>query len=275
MQVVKTRKPLAGLLIQSGLGRFADRMAAIVYGWAVLQQTGSGFWAGIVIAAHVAVLVLGTLYAGRLIARFGARPVALCGSWLSVVATTVIAVLLLHGPVHPLLIAAVSALGASLEGPSNVASETNYPEIARIARWDLLRLNAIDDSLDHMAGLVAPAAGAALIVAVGSAYGAVIIAALCLASALTLTASLPDFLKHPSAKATRLAPVLQHLRADPVLFPLTILFSLVMALLASIQFVILPLSVSQAGLDPTAVAKFLVAAAAGSLRGAAAAEVLQ
>ena len=77
MQVVKTRKPLFGLLVQSGLGRFADRMAAIVYGWAILQQTGSGLWAGVVIAAHVGVLVIGTLFAGRLIARFGARRVAL------------------------------------------------------------------------------------------------------------------------------------------------------------------------------------------------------
>lgn len=275
MQVVKTRKPMVGLLIQSGLGRFADRMAAIVYGWAVLQQTGSGFWAGVVIAAHVAVLVIGTLFAGRLIARFGARRVALSGAWLSVLATTAIAILLIQGPVHPLLIAAISALGACLEGPSNIASETNYPEVARIARWDLLRLNALDDSLDHMAGLVAPAAGAGLIVAVGSAYGAVVIAMLCLASALTLTLALPDFVKLPSTRQTSLAPVLHHLRSDKVLFPLTVLFSLVMALLASIQFVILPLSVSQAGLEPTAVATFLVAAAAGSLSGAAAAAFLQ
>lgn len=275
MQVVKTRKPLFGLLVQSGLGRFADRMAAIVYGWAILQQTGSGFWAGVVIAAHVGVLVIGTLFAGRLIARFGARRVALSGAWLSVLATSVIAILLLHGSPHPLVIAAVSALGACLEGPSNIASETNYPEIARIARWDLLRLNALDDSLDHMAGLVAPAAGASLIVAVGSAYGAVIIAVLCIASALTLTAALPDFKRLPSAKAASLGPVMQYLRSEPVLFPLTVLFSLVMALLASIQFVVLPLSVKLAGMEPTAVATFLAAAAAGSLSGAAAAVTLQ
>lgn len=275
MQVVKTSRPLFGLLLQSGLGRFADRMAAIVYGWAILQQTGSGFWAGVVIAAHVGVLVIGTLYAGRLIARFGARPIALTGAWVSVIATSSIAALLTYGTAHPLLIAAITAAGAVFEGPSNIASETNYPEVARIARWDLLRLNALDDSLDHMAGLVAPAAGAGLIVAVGSAYGAVVIALLTVAGAITLTLSLPEFHRLSSASAIELRPVLNHLRGDKVLFPLTVLFSLVMALLAALQFIILPLSVKQAGLDPTAVAMFLVAAAAGSLCGATATSLLQ
>ena len=248
MQVAKTSKPLFGLLLQSSLARFADQTAAIVYGWAILQQTGSGFWAGVVIAANVGVLITGTLFAGRLIARFGARPVALAGAWLSVLSTTVIAVLLWQGSAHPLWIAAVCAVGACLEGPSNIASETNYPEVARIARWDLLRLNALDHSLENLAGLVAPAAGAAMVVAVGSAYGAVIIAVLCLISAVVLTAALPAFSRLQSAQAVSLGPVLAHLRQDRVLFPLTVLFSLVMALLGSLQFIILPLAVKQAGL---------------------------
>jgi predicted MFS family arabinose efflux permease len=265
---------LFGLLTQSGLARFADHMAGIVYGWSILQLTGSGFWSGVVIATHGAVLVLGILFAGRLIARFGARRVAITGAWTSALAASMIAALMWSGSATPLAIALVAALGAGLDGPSNIAAETNYPEVTRLARFDLLRLNAIDDGLDNTAALVAPASGAMLLAVIGTNAAVAMIALLMLASAVILTAALPRFRKAPGAGVAGLVPVLKHLYNDRILLPLTALFSLVIAIFAAIQLVVLPLAVKLSGGSPADVASFLAAAAAGSIAGAVTAGTL-
>lgn len=268
MKLVRTDKPLLSLLLQSGLGRFGDHMAGVVYGWGILQQTGSGLWSGLVIASHIGVLVVGTLFAGRLIARFGARRVAITGAWTSAVAAAAVAGLFALGTADPLLIALVAAIGASLDGPANIAAETNYPEVARIARWNLLQLNAFDDGLDNAAALFAPAVGAALVASFGVGAAAGTIAALALASAVIVTMALPGFRNAASEAGLDLGPVLRFMRKDDVLFPMTVLFSLVLGIFLAIELVALPLAVKQSGGAPSIVAAFLAAAAAGSLSGA-------
>jgi hypothetical protein len=269
MHIVTSRRPMAGLLAQSALGRLADHMAGIIYGWGILQTTGSSAAAGLVIGAHVAVLIAGTMMAGRLIARFGARRVALTGVWLTAVSTTVVALLFMGGAPDPLLVALVGAAGAVLEGPANIASETNYPEVARIGRFDLLQLNAMDDTLDHLGALLGPTAGAAIVVAVGPAGGAGAVALLSLFAAGALTLSLPAFRRVTEAATTGPREVIAFLAADRILLPLTVLFGVVIALFAAIQLVILPRAVMAAGLDPSLIATFLATGAVGSLVGAA------
>lgn len=268
MKLIETRKPMLSLLMQSGIGRLGDHMAGVVYGWGMLQQTGSSFLSGLVIAAHLGALVVGTLFAGRLIARFGARRVAITGAWTSALAAAAVAALLASGNASALLIAVVAAIGASLDGPANIASETNYPEVARIARWNVLHLNALDDSLDSMALLFAPAIGAGLVVAFGVNVAAGAIAALAITSAVIVTLALPRFRNVGALTASSLGRVLRFMRSDPVLFPLTVLSSLVFGIIIAIQLVALPMAVKQAGGDPTTVAAVLSAAAAGSLAGA-------
>ncbi len=268
MNFVSSKRPMGGLLVQSGLGRLADHMAGIIYGWGILQETGSSAWAGTVIGSHVAVLVLGTFFAGRLIARFGARNVALSGAWATSLSSLIVASLFLAGNADPLIVTLVGAMGAILEGPASIASETNYPEVARIARFDLLKLNALDDTLDHLAALAGPAAGAVIVIALGPAGATAAVAGISLLAALALTWSLPAFRRVAAACSIGPREVMAFLRGDRVLLPLTALFSVVIAFFAAIQLVILPRAVHDAGLDPSAVAWFLAAGAIGSLTGA-------
>lgn len=269
MQTARNYRPMIGLLAQSGLMRLSDQMAGIVYGWAIMQATGSGASASLVIASSLGSLIVGTLFAGRLIAVFGPRAIALTGSWLSAAAAIGIAVHFALGQPEPIFVALLAAAGALLDGPAGIATETNYPTVARLARVTLLRLNAIDDGLDHVASLIAPATGASILAFGGPAAGAIAVALLALPGALVLTISLPNFRVAQGAQAFGLLAAMRTLRQDALLFPLTILLSLVLALFFAIELVLLPLLLAAKGLGPQELSFFLAAAGTGGIMGAA------
>jgi Major Facilitator Superfamily len=269
MLTARNYRPMIGLLLQSGLMRLSDQMAGIVYGWAILQATGSGTSASLVIASSLGSLIVGTLFAGRLIAAFGPRTIALTGSWLSAAAAIGIAALFAFGQPEPILVALLAAGGALLDGPAGIATETNYPTVARLARVNLVRLNAIDDGLDHVASLIAPATGASIMAFGGPDAGATAVALLAVPGALILTISLPNFRVAQGAQAFGLLAAMRTLREDALLFPLTILFSLVLALFFATELVLLPLLLAAKGLGPQELAYFLAAAGIGGIVGAA------
>jgi macrolide resistance protein len=263
---------MIGLLTQSGLTRLADQMSAVVYGWGILQTTGSALSAGLVTSASLAALVLGTLFSGRIIARFGSRPVALAGAWTSATMAIIISLLFWLGEPSPLMIAGLAALAAVLDGPMAISTETNYPQVARLARVDLVRLNGADDGLDHVAGLIAPATGAALVALGGIELGVTALAALSLMGAIVLTISMPAFRVPGGAQTVDLRDAFRNIRSDKLLLPLVVLFSLVVALLFAFQLVILPLLIQETGGNSGLLALFLASSAMGGIAGAMSAE---
>lgn len=275
MKLVISHAPMVGILAFSGMARLADQMAAVIYGWGLLSERGDSLGAGIVIAASFAGLILGTLFAGKLIGAFGARRVAMAGVWLSAAAAITIALLLQFGIADPITIAVLAYAGAILDGPTGIASETNYPEVARLARGNLVRLNAVDDSVDHVAGLIAPAAGAALVSGYGAPDAAVMLAVLSLAAATTLTFALPRFGERRSPSAVPLRQVIGFVRKDTVLFPLAILLSLVLATFVAVELVVLPRMLHNTGEGADSLAIYLLAAGGGGLGGAACASLAQ
>ena len=268
MRVPATRWPMLALLAKSGFARLSDQMAAIVYGYGMLRETGTSLSGGLVMAASLGALVVGSLFAGRLIARFGARPIALAGSWLSVAAAAVIAVLVGMGNGDPLVIALFAAAGAVLDGPSAIASEVHFPQVARLGRFDLIKLNAIDDALDSSAMLVAPACGVALVTMFGLAGGAFAVMSLGLLGALVLTAGFPRFGIVQGASKVSMAVVFRAIRQDRLLFNLTVLFSIAIAAFAALQLVVLPRLLHGTAWDAKLLTLFLVAGGISALCGA-------
>jgi predicted MFS family arabinose efflux permease len=268
MQLPKSRLPVVGLLAQSALARLAVQMAAVVYGWGMLKETGSSFSASLIMAASLAALIFGTMFAGRLIARFGAHQIALTGTWLSCVAAFAIAILFSCGLASPYVIAVIAALGMILDGPAAVATETNYPEIARIGGVNLTRLNALDDALDNSATLVAPAAGAALIAGTSVSVALYALALLGALTALILTFALPRFRIPHHASAAGISKAFHFIRTDRLLFPMTVLLCSMLAIFWALELVILPRAISEAGNGPGTLAASLFAAGVGGLSGA-------
>jgi macrolide resistance protein len=257
-----------GLLAQSGLARLSDQMAAVIYGWGLLETSGSSAGPSLVMAASFGALVVGTFFAGRMIARFGARFVALAGLWTSLAAAALIAVLTALGNTEPTVIAVVAATGAILDGPAGIASETRYPQIARFARFDLVRLNAIDDGLDNAAGLIAPALGALVVAALGLAAGAAMIAVLSLLAAMLCTASFPAFRTRYNS-AGGVASALRHLAKDRLLISITVLVALIIGLFVAVELVILPRALlAHDGLGARGLVAFLFSAGLSGIVGA-------
>ena len=274
MQLPANRWPILALLTASGLARLSDQMAGIVYGYGMLRETGNSLSGGLVLASSFAALVLGSLFAGRLIARFGARPIALAGSWLSVAAAAMIAVLVGTGHGDPLMIAMLAAAGAVLDGPSAIASELHYPQVARLGRMSLIKLNAIDDGLDSSATLVAPACGVVLVSMAGLAGGAFAVLALGLLGALSLTAGFPRFGVIRGASAVTLSMVFQTIRQDRLLLNMTVLFSIAVAVYAALQLVVLPRLLYATAGNGGLLMLFLVAGGLAALGGAALSHVV-
>jgi MFS family permease len=274
MRLPHTRIPIYGMLLQSGMARLSDQMSAVVYGWGFLQETGSSLASGIIMASSLIALVIGTLFAGRLIAAFGARRIVLWGNWVSCIAAAMIALCFALGFAGPILVAVIAALGAVLDGPAGIASETNYPAIARMGRFDLMRFNALDDSLDHGASLIAPALGAGAIAAVSVSGAMWFLAGLGLMAAMLSTAVLPAFKSDPKAASVSLRSAYEYLRSDAILFRLTVLFCAVIAIFVSVELVLLPRAISEAGLSSGTLASVLFGAGFGGLGGASAANAV-
>jgi MFS family permease len=268
MRIPKTKTPLFGLLAQSGLARFANQMSAVVYGWGMLQETGSSLASGLIMASSIGAAMIGTLFAGRLIARFGSRPLVLWGNWVSCGAALAIAYCFTAGLADPMLVALIAAIGAILDGPAAVASETNYPKIARIGRVDLMRFNAWDDGLDHGATLVAPALGAAVIAAVSVSGATWLLVILGFFAAGLVTLALPAFKGASETGNASLRMAFEYLKADTLLFRLTILFCAVIAIFASVELTILPRAIKEAGLAAATLASVLFGIGAGGIGGA-------
>ncbi|MCU0949198.1 MAG: hypothetical protein MUF47_13280 [Porphyrobacter sp.] len=269
MRLATATWPMLGLLTQSGLARLSDQMAAIVYGWGMLNGSGSSASGAIVMAASFAALVIGTLFAGRLISAFGARRVALAGVWVSVLAASLIALMLHFGFANPALIAILAALGAILDGPSAIASEMHYPQMARLARFDLIRLNALDDGLDGAATLIAPATGVLLVTNFGLVGGATALAVLGLSAALVLTVSFPRFKPVSGASSITLRAVGQALLADRLLAWLTLLFSIAVGVFVAVELVMLPRLLLAEADGARQLTLFLIAGGVAALAGAA------
>ncbi len=271
MNLPRTRLPDYGLFLQSGFARLSDQMADVVYGWSFLEETGSSTASGLIMASSIGALVCGTFFAGRFIQRFGARNIALTGGWLSVIAATAIAVFYAMDIASPVSVAIIAALGALLDGPAAVATEVNYPQIARVGRFELVKLNAIDDGLDNVASLIAPGT-AALILSAFSLLGAMIsLAVLGLAAVLILTMSLPSFRGSQNRGVNSLKPALNFIWNDQLIFRLTALFCIAIALFLAIQLLLIPRAIKFADHSETTLALVLFSAGLGGIAGAMAA----
>lgn len=268
MRLARSRYALVGVLVQSGLMRFSDKASAVVFGWAVVVATGSAAWTGLVVAAVIGSALLGMLLAGRLIASAGHRMVAIIGTWSNAAAAIALATLVSLIGIDPVWIALIASFGAFCDGPIAVATEARYPEIARIARRDIISVNATDDTIDLVAGLVAPVAAASLIAMFSVVAAAWALAGLSIAAAIVLTVSLPRFRERRSTRVDGLSGGLLVLRRDPILLGLTMIISGVAATLTVVEFVVLPARLLATGGGSGDLAAFLAASACGGILGA-------
>lgn len=263
------RRLVALLLARTGISRLADQMGMVIYVWAALE-IGGAFWAGVVGAAAFAPAAFGAALGGPLVARLGGPAIFLAAGVVNAVAAALLASLLLGGAPAPWLIAVIVAASSLLDLPAIVAAESRRPELARLARVRLLRLNGWDDLFEQGATVAGPALGGLALVALGAGEAALIVAGLAAMALLATLATLPA-LRAPRPSPPPALPALRQaaaaLRGDPATVWTLALTAAALALFLAFEIVVLPAAVRAAGGGPDDATLFLAALGAGAILG--------
>lgn len=243
LRMTRSRVPLVGVIGSGSLTILANGVGAIAYPWLVYDLSGSVAWMGLVATLALAPLVIGTLFGSVLIDRYGARRIAILGDTLGALAAIAIAVLASFGLLSVELLAALAFLSALLDGPAIIAHESRLPEIARLARLPLARVNIIDDLLDNTASIAAPALAGVFVTIFSAGSTLYAIAGIATIGALLTAFTMPHFKPRSGPLGPALAAALEGPRfiaRAPTLRHALLLATFGMAAFIAIESVILP-----------------------------------
>lgn len=263
-----SRAPIGGALIAGSLTHLINAISAIVYPWLVYDLTGSAAMMGAMAAAVLLPAAVGALFGGVIIDRFGVRQVAVAAGATNLTTALLIATLTAMDQLTFEMLLVLAAIGSILDGPGVVAFEARLPEMSRIARTPLMRVNVIDDFLDNGAAILGPGVGALLIGTVSTTGALIAVAGLsALALAVTLS-TLPGFSPRrfngfetaPGSMAG-----LNYLFREPTIRTMLFLGIVGMAIFIAADGVILPAILRAEGRPALDLAAFVTASAGGAI----------
>jgi MFS family permease len=200
----RLRRLLAALAVsQAGDWLYNVALLALVLG-----RTGSPAWAGAVVAARMAPMILGAPFAGAVVDRFDRRRILLASDWARAALMALLALVAAAG--LPIVLAPLLAAAATLAGaPYPAAVAASLPRLVDDA--DLPAANALRATISSAAIVAGPALGALILLA-GSPALAFAANGLSFAASALLVATLPAAAL--SAAATAPAAAARHAFAD-------------------------------------------------------------
>jgi MFS family permease len=162
------RQPLSALIAAHAVSLLGNTVALIALPWFVLSTTGSATRTGIIAFFSTLPIALGSLSAGALVDRIGARRMSVLADAFSAVAVAAIPVLSAAGALSFWVLAALAFAGALFDGPGQAARQALLPQLAREAGVPLERANSLFTATEHVSYIAgAPLAGV-LIAAIGA-----------------------------------------------------------------------------------------------------------
>ena len=162
------RRPFFALIAAHSVSLMGNTVAVIALPWFVLSTTGSAARTGLIAFFATLPIAVGSLSAGALVDRIGARRMSILSDALSAVAVAAIPVLYSADALSFWLLAALAFAGALFDGPGEAARQALLPELAREAGMPLERANSLFTATEHVSYIAgAPLAGI-LIAAIGA-----------------------------------------------------------------------------------------------------------
>ncbi|MFE9423675.1 MFS transporter [Kitasatospora sp. NPDC006697] len=253
---MRTPSPLVRLLLANGVSLLGTRAAAIALPWFVLVSTGSAARTGLVAAGELLPYVLAKAACGPLVDRLGSRRVAVTADLLSAGAAALVPLLHATGLLSlPALLCCAALLGA-LRGPGDLAKYVMIPELAEQTGQPLERASGLVSVAERLAqGTLGPAVGGVLVTAFGPLAAMLVNAGSFAVVAAVVGLGLPRALG--AARPSRSEPSepsepsgggywrefgegLAFLRADRLLFWLTVMITVTNLLDAAFSAVLLP-----------------------------------
>jgi len=255
-------RPLGGVLAAMAMSLTGTRVSVIALPWFALVSTGSPVQTGVVAFCEMAPYVLVKALTGPLVDRVGPRRI----SWITDVVSAAGAgsVVALHAagllPFWALL-ALVAVIGAA-RGPGDLAKEIMVPEAAERAGMPLERATGLTGVTERLAGTVGPAAGGALVAALGPLAG-LGVSAVCFALGSVVVAwALPAGVGRgvvtvgeddPAGYWRRFAQGYHFLRAEPLLLALIVMIGITNLLDAAFIAVLVPVWGAESGHGPAVI----------------------
>lgn len=183
--------PLVGILIAYTASATGNMTASIALPWFVLELTGNVAQTGIVAFVSTIPLIVGTFFGGVYIDRVGRRHASIVADIASGISVTAIPIVYTLTGIQFWQLLVLVFVGALLDAPGITARESLLPEVARLARVPLQRLNAITETIQGVSALIGPAIAGFLIATLGAVNTLWVTAALSLAAVIVSLWALP------------------------------------------------------------------------------------
>jgi predicted MFS family arabinose efflux permease len=205
---VRRAQALNLLVLANAISVVGNVMASVAVPWFVLTTTGSAALTGVAAFALTGPIVVGSLIAGRIVDRLGARRTSVAADLTSGATIALLPVLFAGGVLQFWHIVALLVAGTVFDAAGAAARMSLVPGAAEAGGLDLERANARYGGTEHIGYLLgAPLAGV-LIAAVGPVNVLWVDAA-----SFVLSAAAVWFLRAVPAASPRRSPVRGSLRA--------------------------------------------------------------
>jgi MFS family permease len=166
--MIRTRTPIAALLVAATLSFMAEAIAMVVIPWFVLELTGSYAQMGIIGFFTFLPRVVATFLGGQVVDRFGFLRSSVASDVLSGLSVCGIAVLYATGHLTFAWLVVLVIVGAFFDGPGATAKDAMVPELAAVAGIDLDRVNAFFQGARRVSFLIGPLIAGFLIALAGT-----------------------------------------------------------------------------------------------------------
>jgi MFS family permease len=264
--------PLIGILIAYTASVTGNMIASIALPWFILELTGDAAQAGIVAFVSTIPLIVGTFFGGVYVDRVGHRHASIVSDIASSMSVAAIPILYTLMGIQFWQLLVLVFMGALLDSPGITARESLLPEVARLARIPLQRLNAITETIQGMSLLIGPAIAGFLIAGLGSVNTLWFTAALSLTAAIASLWTLPQRLgrsrlNHHENYFESLKEGIRFVARDRLIKALIGLFTSLTLITAPLMSVILPVFVQQKYGDVVALGLLISAYGIGSVIG--------
>ena len=154
---LKPNVPLVGILIAYAASVTGNMIASIALPWFILELTGNAAQTAIVAFVSTVPLIVGTFFGGVYIDRVGRRHASIVADIASGVSVAAIPIVYTLIGIQFWQLLVLVLIGALLDAPGITARESLLPEVARLARVPLQRLNAITETIQGVSALIGPA----------------------------------------------------------------------------------------------------------------------
>ncbi|MCU0564998.1 MAG: MFS transporter [Oculatellaceae cyanobacterium Prado106] len=242
--------PLVGILTAYAASVIGTMIAGVALPWFVLELTNDAAAAGTVAFVNTIPLIIGTLFGGVYVDRVGRRQASILSDAIS--SLSVAAIPLIHGflGIQFWQLLLLTFIGSLLDSSSITARESLLPEVARLARVPLPRLNAITETIQGLSFLIGPAIAGFLIAVIGSVNTLWVTAALSMSAVVVSLLFLPARLGRAIANSSEnylesLKVGLRFIAKDRMIKMLIILFTVLTLAMSPLLSVILPVFVQQ------------------------------